>query len=92
MVNIVLLNVIISNKYSDYLIAYISYFCSKYLMQSGTMLLKLMKSFVTENIWFRFEPKHKSNMKNVREEELTRDPEGTIKHAIKILLKWFERE
>lgn len=51
-----------------------------------------MKSFVTENIWFRFEPKHKSNMKNIREEELTRDPEGTIKHAIKILLKWFERE
>lgn len=56
------------------------------------MLLKLMESFVTENICFRFEPKHKSNMKNIREEKLTRDPEGTIKHAIKIFLKWFERE
>lgn len=54
-------------------------------MQRETGLLKLMKTIVTENIYLRLEPKHKSSTKNVREEELTCDPEGTIKHAIKIL-------
>lgn len=53
---------------------------------------KLMKRIVTENTYFRLEPKHKSNTKNVREKELTHDPEGTIKHDIKILWKWIKRE
>lgn len=56
-------------------------------MQRETMLFKTDESFVIENIGFRFEPKHKSNMKNIREEEWTCDPGGTMKHAIKILLK-----
>lgn len=54
-------------------------------MRRETILLKLMKSIITENIYLRLEPKHKSNMKNVREKELTHDPEGTIKHAVKIV-------
>lgn len=65
MVKIVLLNVIITNKYSDDLVPWISCFCF-IMMQRETMLLKLMKSFVTENTGFRFEPKHESNMKNRR--------------------------
>lgn len=83
--NIFLLHVIINNKYSDDLISCITHFCSKRLMRRETILLKLMKSIITENIYLRLEPKHKSNMKNVREKELTHDPEGTIKHAVKIV-------
>lgn len=83
--NIFLLHIIINTKHSDDLIPCISHFCSKRLMQRETVLLKLMKTIVTENIYLRLEPKHKSSTKNVREEELTCDPEGTIKHAIKIL-------
>lgn len=90
--NIFLLHITINNKYSDDLISCITHLCSKCLMQRETILLKLMKSIITENIYLRLEPKHKSNMKNVREEELTHDPEGAIKHPIKILWKWFKRE
>lgn len=58
-------------------------------MLRETILLKLIESIVTENIYLKLEPKHISKMKNTKEEnELTCDPEDTeetIKHAAKIV-------
>lgn len=58
-------------------------------MLRETILLKLIESIVTENIYLKLEPKHISKMKNTKEEnELTRDPEDTeetIKRVAKIV-------
>lgn len=56
-----------------------------YAKGNNTLKTEEKHCITTENIYLRLEPKYESNMKNVREEELTCDPEGTIKLAIKIL-------
>lgn len=38
-------------------------------MQRETILLKLLESTVMENVYSKLETKHKSNMKNAKEEK-----------------------
>lgn len=56
-----------------------------YAKGNNTLKTEEKHCIITENIYLGLEPKYESNMKNVREEELTCEPEGTIKLAIKIL-------